>query len=77
VFGGDLVFFGSRILLQNTWDCDLQTHLASLAKLRDARIDVLIPGHRTFSLKDGQRHIDAALKIADGLLVPPNFTYGW
>lgn len=77
LFGGDLVFFGGRILLQNTWDCDLQAHLASLAKLRDAGIDVLLPGHRTFSLKDGQRHIDAALKIADGLLVPPNFAYGW
>ena len=77
LFAGDLVFFGGRVLLQNTWDCDLQAHLASLAKLRDAGIDVLLPGHRTFSLKDGQRHIDAALKIADGLLVPPNFTYSW
>lgn len=77
LFGGDLVFFGGRILLQNTWDCDLQAHLDSLAKLREAQIDVLLPGHLTFSLKDGQRHIDAALKFVDGLLVPPNFSYGW
>jgi glyoxylase-like metal-dependent hydrolase (beta-lactamase superfamily II) len=77
LFGGDLVFFGGRVLLQNTWDCDLPAHLASLAKFRNTGIDVLLPGHRTFSLKDGQRHIDAALKITDGLLVPPNFSYGW
>jgi hydroxyacylglutathione hydrolase len=77
LFGGDLVFFGGRILLQNTWDCDLRAQLDSLNKLRDAQIDTLLPGHLSFSLKNGQRHIDAALKIADGLLVPPNFTYGW
>ena len=77
LFGGDLVFFGGKILLQNTWDCNLRAHLDSLVKLRDARVDVLLPGHLTFSLKNGQRHIDAALKIIDGLLVPANFSYGW
>ncbi len=77
LFGGDLIFFGGKILLQNTWDCDIRAHLDSLIKLRDAQIDALFPGHLTFSLKNGQRHIDAALKIVDGLLVPPNFSYGW
>ncbi len=76
-FGGDLVFFGGRILLQNAWDCDLQAHLRSLVKLRDAKIDGFFPGHRSFCLKNGQRHIDAAVTIIDGLLVPPNFTYSW
>ncbi|NOX60698.1 MAG: MBL fold metallo-hydrolase [Chloroflexi bacterium] len=77
LFGGDLVFFGGKILLQNTWDCDLRAHLDSLSKLRNAEIDALLPGHLTISLSKGQRHIDAALNIVDGLLVPPNFTYGW
>jgi len=77
LFGGDLIFFGGQILLQNTWDCDLRAHLDSLVKLRDANIDVLLPGHLSFSLKNGQRHLDAAIKIIDGLLVPPNFSYGW
>ena len=77
LFCGDLVFFGGQILLQKTWDCNLQAHLDSLVKLRDAEIDVLLPGHRTFSLKNGQRHINAALRNVDGLLVPPNFAYAW
>lgn len=77
LFGGDLVFFGGKILLQSTWDCDLQAHLHSLVKLRNAHIDVLLPGHLTPSLKNGQRHIDAAVKFVDGLLIPPNFSYGW
>ncbi len=76
-FGGDLVFFGGKILLQNIWDCDLQAHLASIEKFRGAGIDVFLPGHLTFSLRNGQRHIDAALKVIDQLLVPPNFAYAW
>lgn len=76
-FGGDLVFFGGKILLQNAWDCDLQAHLKSLARFRDQAIDGFFPGHLTFSLNEGQRHLDAAVKIVDGLLVPPNFTYSW
>jgi glyoxylase-like metal-dependent hydrolase (beta-lactamase superfamily II) len=76
-FGGDLVFFGGKILLQNAWDCDLQAHLKSLTRLRGAGIDGFFPGHLTFCLKNGQRHIDAAVSIIDGLLVPPNFTYAW
>lgn len=77
LFGGDLVFFGGKIILQNIWDCDLHAHLSSLTQFRNAEVDVLLPGHQTFSLKHGQRHIDAALKSIDGLLVPPNLTYGW
>lgn len=73
LFGGDLVFFGGKILLQNTWDCDLRAHLDSLLRMRDAKIDALLPGHLTFSLTKGQRHIDAALVQVDQLLVPPNF----
>ena len=75
-FGGDLLFFGGRILLQNIPDCDLQAYLQSIKRLRHAGIDVFLPGHVEFSLRDGQRHVDAALEIIDGLLVPPNFTYG-
>jgi hydroxyacylglutathione hydrolase len=76
-FGGDLVFFGGKILLQNAWDCDMQAHLKSLKRFRDAEIDGFFPGHLTFCLNNGQRHIDAAVSIVDGLLVPPNFTYAW
>ena len=73
LFGGDHVFFGGRIRLQKLWDCDLQTHLESLEKLRNARIDVLLPSHGTFLLNHGQKHIDYALRFVDQLLVPPNY----
>ena len=76
-FGGDLLFFGGTILLQDIWDCELRPYLQSIKRLRSAGIDLFWPGHRQFSLRDGQRHIDAALRIIDGLLVPPNLSYGW
>ena len=56
-FGGDLLFFGGRILLQNIPDCNLQDYIQSIKNLRHADIDVFLPGHRSFSLQDGQRHI--------------------
>ena len=70
LFGADLVFFGGKILMQNTWDCDLQAQVQSLKKLREAAIDVFLPGHLMLSFKDGQRHIDAALKVVDGFAHP-------
>lgn len=76
-FGGDLVFFGGRILLQNIYDCDLQAHAASIMKVADLGVDVFLPGHVSFALKDGQRHIDAAVRHFKGGLVPPNLAYSW
>jgi len=77
LFGGDLLFFGGKILLQDIWDCDLRAYLASIKGLRNAGIDVFLPGHQAWSLRDGQRHVDAALRIIDQVLVPPNLSYGW
>lgn len=65
LFSGDLIFHGGRILLQNTHDCDLGAYVRSLTRLRGARIDALLPGHQAFALREGQRHIDAALDILD------------
>ena len=74
-FGGDLVFFGGRILLQNIYDCDLQAYVASLEKVAHLTVDVFLPGHRSLALKDGQHHIDAAIRpLREGLL-PPNLVY--
>jgi glyoxylase-like metal-dependent hydrolase (beta-lactamase superfamily II) len=70
LFAGDLIFFGGQISLQNIWDCRIQEYAASLGKLRDAGIDVLLPGHLSVSLQRGQRHIDAANELFDRIYVP-------
>ena len=71
-FGGDLVFFGGRIILQNIPDCNIQAYAQSVFKLEDQNLDVFLPGHAAISLRYGQRHIDAAAAAFRNLMVPPN-----
>jgi glyoxylase-like metal-dependent hydrolase (beta-lactamase superfamily II) len=73
LFAGDALFFGGKILLQSIWDCDLQEHLRSIQRLAGLEVDVFLPGHGAFSLRDGQRHIDAANGWIERCLVPPSF----
>lgn len=65
LFTGDTLLFGGQIILQNTWDCDLRTHIDSLRRLANHRHDGLFPGHLTFSASDGERHLRAALEALD------------
>jgi glyoxylase-like metal-dependent hydrolase (beta-lactamase superfamily II) len=70
LFTGDTLLFGGRIILQDTWDCDLRTHLDSLRRLDGRAIAGLFPGHRTVSISDGQRHVAAALEAIDRGRIP-------
>lgn len=70
LFGGDLIFFGGRISLQNIWDCRIQDYAASMARLSGAGVDALFPGHLAVSLQNGQRHIDAANELFERVFVP-------
>lgn len=71
LFTGDTLLFGGEIILQDTWDCDLRTHLDSLRRLGEHRFDGLFPGHLTFSLARGRRHLDRALAAMDRGGIPP------
>jgi hydroxyacylglutathione hydrolase len=70
LFGGDNVFQGGRILLQNIPDCDLQAYLRSVRRLAALDVDVFLPGHSMPCLRDGRVHLAAAAARMDGLLVP-------
>jgi len=77
LFGGDVVFHGGTILLQNIHDCSLDAMVASLRRLRGLAIDALFPGHLAFSLRDGQRHIETANQALDRLLIPDQMVSAW
>jgi hydroxyacylglutathione hydrolase len=77
LFAGDVIFFGGKILLQNIYDCRLDAEIKSLRKLRELRIDALLPGHFTLSLRDGQRHIERANEVLDRLLIPEQIVSAW
>ncbi|CAN5483863.1 hypothetical protein BH24CHL9_BH24CHL9_02310 [soil metagenome] len=71
LFTGDTLLFGGRIILQSTWDCDLHAHIDSLRRLAEHPFEGFFPGHRTFSLTDGRRHLDRALEALDRGALPP------
>ena len=72
LFCGDTVFHGGRILLQDVADCDVHAYTRTLRKLAGLKIDGLYPGHLTWSVNGGQRHIDKAGEYLERLLLPPN-----
>ena len=72
LFDGDCVFWGGKIFLQNIYDCILQDYIESIKKLAKLDVDVFLPGHGCFSLKNGKRHINLAAEAIKNLAVPPN-----
>jgi len=72
LLGGDALFFGGRIILQNTYDCSVPQSIASIQRLRAFEFDALLPGHLNFSLRNGKRHVDAACAIIEQMGCPPS-----
>jgi glyoxylase-like metal-dependent hydrolase (beta-lactamase superfamily II) len=60
LFSGDVVFYGGVLGLINAEGSDLGGYRSSFHKLGGLGIDALFPGHGLFTLRDGQKHIDAA-----------------
>lgn len=70
--GGDALFHGGRIAIQDIEDCDIAAYCRTIRTLAALEFDALLPGHLAFSLKDGQRHATAALAHVEALRVPPS-----
>ena len=68
---GDAIFFGGKVILQNTYDCSVPDTNASIERLADFDFEALLPGHLAFSLNRGKRHIEAACTIIRNLGCPP------
>lgn len=72
LISGDLIFWGGKVSLLATWDCDLQALLASVRRLDGLAVDALLPGHHNLTLRDGQGHIDRANRLINACFVPPS-----
>jgi glyoxylase-like metal-dependent hydrolase (beta-lactamase superfamily II) len=68
--GGDAIFFGGKIVLQNTYDCSVPESIASIQRLATISFEALLAGHFNFSLNRGQRHIEAACEVINKLGCP-------
>jgi hydroxyacylglutathione hydrolase len=69
-FVGDLVFYGGDISLESNWDCSLQDYAQSVRRLSERRFEAFLPGHHSFSLKRGHRHVDLAAQRFERGFVP-------
>lgn len=69
-FSGDALFPGGRILLQDTWDCDLRLALRSVERLAAHRPERLLAGHLPPVLVDAGHHFGLALDRIAQLAVP-------
>ena len=72
LFGGDMVFWGGKILLQNIHDCKIDIYAESIFKVEQADFDALLPGHLQISLNEGKSHVIEAANAFRKLGIPPN-----
>ncbi len=70
LLGGDAIFFGGKIVLQNTYDCNVPDSIASIRHLAAYDFEALLPGHLNFSLQRGKRHVEAAVAVIDRMGCP-------
>lgn len=73
LFTGDVVFYAGTIGLINADGSSLADYRRDLPKLAELKIDVLLPGHSVFVLRNGQKHIDRALKKLTDFVLPESF----
>jgi glyoxylase-like metal-dependent hydrolase (beta-lactamase superfamily II) len=72
LFSGDALFPGGRILLQDTWDCDLGATLRSVERLAGLGPDDLLAGHLGPVLGEAAEHARLATDRIARLLPPVN-----
>lgn len=70
VFSGDALFPDGRILLQDTWDCDLHAALRSVEALAVLEPERLLAGHGAPVLAGARDHVQRALDRIARLLPP-------
>ena len=70
LFAGDIVFANGVIGLINHTGSDLANYRANIGRLGGLGIDALLPGHLVFTLGNGQRHIDVAIRRLKQGFVP-------
>lgn len=73
MFSGDCVFFGGTILLQNVVGCSIQDYAETMHRLaRLPDIELLLPGHMLFALRDAAAHVRVSARAFENHRVPAN-----
>ena len=70
LFSSDAVFWGGAVIVQNVPDVSVQDYARSVARLAELEFDALLPGHHMISMRNGKRHVEAALEGFDRIGLP-------
>lgn len=73
LFTGDVVFYGGTIGLINAEGSSLDDYRRDMRKLEHLEIDALLPGHSVFVLRNGQKHVDRAIRKLSDFVLPDMF----
>lgn len=73
LFTGDVVFYAGALGIINASGSSLEDYRRDMPKLADLKIDMLLPGHSVFVLKNGQKHIDRAIRKLNDFVLPSTF----
>lgn len=76
LFSGDAVFYGGVLGVINAEGSGMDGYRRDLPKLSGLGVEGLFPGHGLFTLRGGQRHLDAALAQARGGFLPRQIGQG-
>jgi len=71
LFSSDVVFYGGTIGLGNWPGSSLAAYRDNIGKLAGLGVEMLFPGHYMWSLRDGQSHLDSAIRALAEAWVPP------
>jgi|ECHhosMinimDraft_1075155.scaffolds.fasta_scaffold01364_5 glyoxylase-like metal-dependent hydrolase (beta-lactamase superfamily II) len=75
LFSTDIVFLNGTIGLGNWPGCDLNVYRKYIKRLANLRVTMLFPGHFGWTLREGQLHINQAIKNLKQAWVPPAWTH--
>jgi hydroxyacylglutathione hydrolase len=70
--GGDALFYGGKVAVQDIPDCSIAEICATVRKLAAIDFDALLPGHLNLTLRNARRHADAAFAHVVKFQCPPS-----
>jgi glyoxylase-like metal-dependent hydrolase (beta-lactamase superfamily II) len=70
LFAGDAVFYGGVPGIINAHGSDMSGYPPDLSKLAKLAVDGLFPSRGLFTMRNGQRHIDEALRRTAKAFMP-------
>jgi len=72
LFSGDTVFCEGKICLLNCVGSSLADYRSHIDRFAGLAVEALFPGHLSFCLRGGQKHLDTARENLRGIFPPPN-----